>query len=86
MSTYSWPDIDMSSYMISSVIERRTKRSPSIPAEREKSSGAPITIFARMIFGRTRPGGWIRWVFTIAHGITGTPASRTMRATPVLPR
>ena len=42
MSTYSWSDSCMSSYMISSVIERRTKRSPSIPSYREKSRGAPI--------------------------------------------
>ena len=32
MSTYSWPDSAMSSYMISSVIERRTKRSFSMPS------------------------------------------------------
>ena len=42
MSTYSWPDSVISSYMISSVIERRTNRSPSMPAYREKSSGSPI--------------------------------------------
>ena len=45
-----------------------------------------MAILTRMIFGRTRPGGWIRWVLTIAHGMTGTPASSAMRATPVLPR
>lgn len=32
MSTYSWPDRRMISYMISSVMERRTNRSFSIPA------------------------------------------------------
>ncbi len=31
MSTYSWPDSIISSYMSSSVIERSTKRSPDIP-------------------------------------------------------
>ena len=41
MSTYSWPDSSMSSYMISSVIERSTNRSSSMPSYREKSSGAP---------------------------------------------
>ena len=32
MSTYSWPDRSISSYMISSVIERRTNRSSSMPS------------------------------------------------------
>ena len=32
MSTYSWPESCMSSYMISSVIERSTKRSLAMPS------------------------------------------------------
>ncbi|CAM5740450.1 hypothetical protein SBADM41S_04271 [Streptomyces badius] len=31
MSTYSWPESFMISYMTSSVTERRMKRSPSMP-------------------------------------------------------
>ena len=86
MSTYSWPDSVISSYMISSVIERRTNRSPSIPSYREKSSGGPILMPTRMIFGKTLPGGWILSVSIIATGSTGTPASSASRATPVRPR
>ena len=37
----------MSEYMISSVIERSTKRSFSSPLYREKSNGSPTTIPTR---------------------------------------
>ena len=87
MSTYSWPESSISSYMISSVIERRTNRSPSMPSYREKSSGSPILMPTRMPrVGRLRPGGWIFSVSIIATGSTGTSASSAIRATPVLPR
>ncbi len=36
MSTYSWPDSCISSYMISSVIDRSTNRSPAIPSYRRE--------------------------------------------------
>ena len=45
-----------------------------------------MRILTRVILGISFPGGWISKVLTIAHGITGTPASIAMRATPVLPR
>ncbi len=85
-STYSWPLSRDSSYMISSVIERSTKRSPSMPSKREKSSGSPKTTPTRRTFGIFVPDGMTFSVSIIATGMTGTPASRIMRATPVRPR
>ena len=46
----------MSAYMISSVIARRTKRSPSMPSYREKSSGVPKRMPTRPILGITLAG------------------------------
>ena len=86
MSTYSWPDSSMSSYMISSVMDRRTNRSSSMPSYREKSSGLPMTIPTRPIFGMHLPVGCTLSVPIMATGMTGTPASSAIRATPVLPR
>ena len=40
-STYSWPLIFLSSYIISSVTARKTMRSPSMPSNLEKSKGLP---------------------------------------------
>jgi hypothetical protein len=40
----------MISYMISSVIDRSTKRSPESPSYREKSSGLPKRTRTRVIF------------------------------------
>ena len=85
-STYSCPERSISSYMISSVIERRTKRSSSMPSYRAKLSGCPIRIPMRMIRGSFLPVGWALSVPIIATGKTGTPASRAIRATPVRPR
>ena len=71
--------------MISSVIERSMKRSPAMPAYREKSSGSPMrrcTWCGRHI---REPMGLSLFVPIAATGITGTPASRAIRATPVLP-
>ena len=42
--TYSWLPSSISRYMISSVIDRSTNRSPAIPSYREKSSGRPMTM------------------------------------------
>ena len=72
--------------MISSAIERSTNRSFSIPAYRLKSNGLPILIPTRMILGILEPMGWMRSVSIMATGMTGTPASSAIRATPVLPR
>ena len=85
MSTYSWPDSSISAYMISSVIDRSTNRSPARPSYREKSSGLPILM--RILCGRHifEPIGLALSVPNMATGTTGTPASSTMRARPVLP-
>ncbi len=85
MSTYSWPDSSISSYMISSVTERRTNRSSSMPSYREKSSGLPIRTPGRISFGSALPGGCILSVPIMATGITGAPEASASRATPVLP-
>ena len=85
-STYSWPDSRISSYMISSVTERRTWRSSAIPSYREKSSGRPMMIPTRWMLGSLRPIGCTFSVPTMATGITGTRLSRAILATPTLPR
>ncbi len=72
--------------MISSVIDRSTNRSPASPSYREKSSGGPNRIPIRRIRGSFLPIGCTFSVSIIATGITGTPASSAIRATPVLPR
>ena len=86
MSTYSWPERLRRAYMISSVTERRMKRSSSSPWKREKSSGSPMTVPIRMILGILRPIGCAMLVPTITTGMTGAPDSSARRATPVLPR
>ncbi len=65
---------------------RRSWRSPSIPAYREKSIGSPKRTPIRMTLGMILPVGWALSVPIMATGMTGTPASRASRATPVLPR
>ena len=75
----------MIAYMISSVIDRRMKRSSDMPSYREKSSGVPNRTVGEMILLRILPGGAIRSVPITAHGITGTCARRASRATPVRP-
>jgi len=59
ISTYSWPESDMSAYITSSVTERRMNRSSSKPSYREKSSGSPNRTPTLRSRGRTVPGGWI---------------------------
>src|SRR6478609_2891182 len=68
----------MSSYMISSVIDRSTNRSPAIPSYRLKSSGRPNRTPGRgRKCGTSRPVGWMMSVLIIAQGMTGTRASNT---------
>ena len=84
-STYSWPDSSISAYMISSVMDRSTNRSPASPSYREKSSGLPNLTLMRAGRHIFEPIGLARSVPTITTGMTGTPASSTIRARPVLP-
>ena len=72
--------------MISSVTERRTKRSLSMPSYRLKSSAGPNRTPTRPILGSRLPIGCTFSVLTMTTGITGTLPSSAMRATPVLPR
>ena len=75
----------MSAYMISSVIERSTKRSPDRPSYREKSIGLPILMRILCGFHILEPIGFALSVSNMATGMTWTRDSRTMRARPVLP-
>ena len=84
-STYSWPPNSISRYMISSVIDRSTNRSPAIPSYREKSSGRPMTMVMRCGRHILDPMGLTLSVPIMTSGTTGTPDSRAIRATPVLP-
>ena len=72
--------------MISSVMERSTNRSPSMPSYREKSSGSPSDDADPARCGILRPIGCTLSVPIIATGITGTFPSSAIRAMPVLPR
>ncbi len=76
----------MISYMISSVMDRSTNRSSSIPSYREKSRGSPNRTYGRAYRPNTRPGGAMTLVLTTAMGMTGTFAANAIRATPVRPR
>ena len=57
-----------------------------MPAYRLKSNGRPNRIFTRLIFGSSRPSGWISSEFSMTTGMTGAPLSNATLATPVLPR
>ena len=68
MSTYSWPESSMIAYMISSVIDRKMKRSSLIPSYREKSKGSPNFTVGLTILVTILPGGAIMSVPMIADG------------------
>src|SRR5690606_18805581 len=85
-STYSWPVSSRTSYISSSVIWRRSRRSSTRWRWRVTSIGRPKRMMQAANGRGTRaPGGWMSRVPMMPTGTSGAPVRSASRAAPVWP-